>query len=161
MDRPADGSGWYEGDGADPAWTAPESIRLDYLAPPADLQPYITTFYLFRCDEPLIRDVQPAAVGQLQIYLRGSGRMLYPHGRTDRSFPETIQGPTTIAAPFEVDGLPFLEVHHVKHMSQKGSDLETNVVALCPNCHQRCHHSDDREAFTAWLYDNVGRLEKE
>lgn len=106
MDRPADGSGWYEGDGADPAWTAPESIRLDYLAPPADLQPYITTFYLFRCDEPLIRDVQPAAVGQLQIYLRGSGRMLYPHGRTDRSFPETIQGPTTIAAPFEVDG-PF------------------------------------------------------
>ena len=99
MDRPADGSGWYEGDGADPAWTAPESIRLDYLAPPADLQPYITTFYLFRCDEPLIRDVQPAAVGHLQIYLRGSGRMHYPHGRTDRSFPETIQGPTTIAAP--------------------------------------------------------------
>ncbi|EJN24794.1 MULTISPECIES: HNH endonuclease [unclassified Pseudomonas] len=65
------------------------------------------------------------------------------------------------AAPFEKDGKPFLEVHHVKHLSQKGSDLDTNVVALCPNCHQRCHHSDDRAEFTAWLYDNVGRLEKE
>ena len=65
------------------------------------------------------------------------------------------------AAPFEKNGKPFLEVHHVKHMSQKGSDLDTNVVAFCPNCHRRCHHSDDREAFTAWLYDNVGRLEKE
>ena len=106
MDRPLEGTRWYEGDGPEPAWTAAESIRLDYLAPPDDLQPYITTFYLFRCDEPVIRDVQPAAVGQLQIYLRGSGRMHYPHGRTDRSFPETIQGPTTIAAPFEVDG-PF------------------------------------------------------
>jgi len=64
-------------------------------------------------------------------------------------------------APFKKNGKPFLEAHHVKHMSQEGSDLPSNVVALCPNCHQRCHHSDDREAFTAWLYDNVGRLEKE
>ncbi|MFJ2483410.1 HNH endonuclease [Pseudomonas sp. NPDC087598] len=65
------------------------------------------------------------------------------------------------AAPFKKDGEPFLEVHHVKHMSQEGSDQPSNVVALCPNCHQRCHHSDDREDFTTWLYDNVGRLEKE
>jgi len=64
-------------------------------------------------------------------------------------------------APFKKNGNPFLEVHHVKHMSQEGTDQPSNVVALCPNCHQRCHHSDDREAFTAWLYDNVGRLEKE
>lgn len=64
-------------------------------------------------------------------------------------------------APFQKDGKPFLEVHHVKHMSQEGSDQPSNVVALCPNCHQRCHHSDDRAEFTAWLYANVGRLEKE
>ncbi|MBC3236217.1 HNH endonuclease [Pseudomonas lurida] len=64
-------------------------------------------------------------------------------------------------APFEVDGLPFLEVHHVKHLAQKGSDRITNAVALCPNCHQRCHRSSDRNAFTAALYSSVGRLARE
>ena len=64
-------------------------------------------------------------------------------------------------APFEVDGLPFLEVHHVKHLAQKGSDRITNAVALCPNCHQRCHRSSDREAFTEGFYAKVGRLARE
>ncbi|MGY4641382.1 5-methylcytosine-specific restriction protein A [Pseudomonas sp. TE24901] len=64
-------------------------------------------------------------------------------------------------APFEVDGQPFLEVHHVKHLAQKGSDRITNAVALCPNCHQRCHRSSDREAFTAGLYSKIGRLIRE
>ncbi|WP_223519494.1 HNH endonuclease [Pseudomonas sp. GL-B-19] len=64
-------------------------------------------------------------------------------------------------APFEKDGHPFLEVHHVKHLSQDGSDLPSNVVALCPNCHQRCHHSSDRVEFTASLYKKVARLEEE
>jgi 5-methylcytosine-specific restriction protein A len=47
-------------------------------------------------------------------------------------------------APFEKLGSPFLEVHHVKHLAQDGSDRPSNAVALCPNCHQRCHHSSDR-----------------
>ncbi|KRP47780.1 HNH endonuclease [Pseudomonas poae] len=64
-------------------------------------------------------------------------------------------------APFEVDGLPFLEVHHVKHLAQKGSDRIANAVALCPNCHQRCHRSSDRDAFNEALYANVGRLARE
>ncbi|UXV18509.1 HNH endonuclease [Pseudomonas fluorescens] len=64
-------------------------------------------------------------------------------------------------APFEVDGLPFLEVHHVKHLAQKGSDRTTNAVALCPNCHQRCHRSSDRDAFTAGLYSKISRLIRE
>lgn len=64
-------------------------------------------------------------------------------------------------APFEVDGLPFLEVHHVKHLAQKGSDRISNAVALCPNCHQRCHRSSDRMAFTEGLYAKIGRLARE
>lgn len=64
-------------------------------------------------------------------------------------------------APFEKDGSPFLEVHHVKHLAQKGSDRTSNAVALCPNCHRRCHHSSDRDEFTAWLYTKVERLESE
>lgn len=64
-------------------------------------------------------------------------------------------------APFEVDGLPFLEVHHVKHLAQKGSDSISNAVALCPNCHRRCHLSSDKEAFSFSLYEKVGRLRRE
>ena len=64
-------------------------------------------------------------------------------------------------APFEKDGRPFLEVHHVKHLAQFGSDRPSNAVALCPNCHRRCHHSNDKDEFTASLYDNVKRLKRE
>ncbi|URM27719.1 HNH endonuclease [Pseudomonas frederiksbergensis] len=61
-------------------------------------------------------------------------------------------------APFEMDGEPYLEVHHVKHLVQRGTDRPSNTVALCPNCHRRCHHSSDREEFTASLYKKVTRL---
>ncbi|MEB0047887.1 MULTISPECIES: HNH endonuclease signature motif containing protein [unclassified Pseudomonas] len=61
-------------------------------------------------------------------------------------------------APFQKFDLPYLEVHHVKPLAEKGSDQITNAVALCPNCHRRCHYSNDREAFTASLYLKVGRL---
>ena len=64
-------------------------------------------------------------------------------------------------APFEKDGSPFLEVHHVKHLAHKGSDRTSNAVALCPNCHRRCHHSGDKDAFTVFLYEKVKRLERE
>lgn len=66
------------------------------------------------------------------------------------------------AAPFlRPDGLPYLEVHHVKHLANHGSDEASNAVALCPNCHRRCHHSSDREDFTASLYTKVKRLKSE
>ncbi len=107
MDRATDAAAWRSDGGiAEDALTSNETMSLTYIAPPAYLQPFITTFFLFRCDERIIRDVQPAAVGQFQVYLRGKGRMFYPHGRTDRSHPVTLQGPTTVAAPFEVEG-PF------------------------------------------------------
>ena len=65
-------------------------------------------------------------------------------------------------APFNLDnGQPFLEVHHVKHLAQKGSDRTSNAVALCPNCHQRCHRSSDRDAFTEGLYSKIQRLARE
>ncbi|MHC8338060.1 HNH endonuclease [Pseudomonas sp. HLT2-19-2] len=64
-------------------------------------------------------------------------------------------------APFEKDGRPFLEVHHVKHLAQEGSDRPSNAVALCPNCHRRCHHSGDRDEFTASLFQKVERLKFE
>ncbi len=55
-------------------------------------------------------------------------------------------------APFvDDDGLPFLEVHHVIPLADGGSDVVSNAVALCPNCHRRCHHATDRENATLKL----------
>jgi 5-methylcytosine-specific restriction protein A len=63
-------------------------------------------------------------------------------------------------APFSLgDGSPFLEVHHVRPLADGGNDQISNAVALCPNCHRRCHLSSDREAFSFSLYGKVARLE--
>jgi predicted restriction endonuclease len=44
-------------------------------------------------------------------------------------------------APFRVKGTnePFLEVHHILSLADKGEDTIENVVALCPNCHRKRH----------------------
>jgi 5-methylcytosine-specific restriction protein A len=65
----------------------------------------------------------------------------------------------TRPAPFQTDGgSPFLEVHHVVHLANGGSDTPANTVALCPNCHRRCHHAIDRSIATADLYRQVRGL---
>lgn len=42
-------------------------------------------------------------------------------------------------APFETPSGPFLEVHHVVPLAERGPDTIENTVALCPNCHRRMH----------------------
>jgi 5-methylcytosine-specific restriction protein A len=62
-------------------------------------------------------------------------------------------------APFmDADGKPFLEVHHVIQLCEGGPDTTKNAVALCPNCHRRCHMSGDKKDFSDGLYGKVGRL---
>lgn len=63
------------------------------------------------------------------------------------------------SAPFMgSDGMPYLEVHHVMPLSSFGSDRISNAVALCPNCHRRCHFAADRDEFKLSLYEKVARL---
>jgi len=59
------------------------------------------------------------------------------------------------------DGLPYLEVHHVMPLASHGSDTPTNAVALCPNCHRRCHYSNDSDEFKLRLYEKIPRLKLE
>ena len=40
---------------------------------------------------------------------------------------------------FNKDGSPFLEMHHIKWLSEGGKDSVDNTVALCPNCHRKMH----------------------
>ena len=46
-------------------------------------------------------------------------------------------------APFDnMNGQPYLEVHHIEWLSRNGVDEVKNVVALCPNCHRKMHILD-------------------
>ncbi len=46
--------------------------------------------------------------------------------------------------PFlDVEGKPYLEVHHIKWLSKGGADSIENAIALCPNCHSKMHVIDD------------------
>lgn len=92
--------------GADEALTSSALLRLDYFPPEQALAPFVTTFYHFRCDERDIRDMQPAAVGHVLVFLAGEGDMLFEGGRRDRSHRVSLLTPTSRAAPVEIDG-PF------------------------------------------------------
>jgi AraC-like DNA-binding protein len=81
-------------------------IVIDYIAPPAPLAPFITTLYHFRCDEPVIRDIQPAAVGQLCLFPHGKGEMQFAEGHRDPNHAVGLLTPLSRAAPIVVDG-PF------------------------------------------------------
>jgi 5-methylcytosine-specific restriction endonuclease McrA len=61
-------------------------------------------------------------------------------------------------APFTgVDGLPYLEVHHVQHLADGGPDTVENAVALCPNCHRLVHVARERAASVEKLHDIASR----
>lgn len=65
-------------------------------------------------------------------------------------------------APFTgSDGLPFLEVHHLRQLADRGSDTVSNAVALCPNCHREAHYGENSKALIARLYERVTRLVRE
>lgn len=62
-------------------------------------------------------------------------------------------------APFrDTSGRPFLEVHHVRRLADRGSDRISNAVALCPNCHRALHHGERAKELVAHLFSTVERL---
>lgn len=91
---------------AEQALTAAALITVDYIAPQPSIAPFVTTLYHFRCDEPMIRDIQPAAIGNLCVFPYGSGEMLFAAGHRDPNHPVGLMTPLSRATPIVVDG-PF------------------------------------------------------
>lgn len=48
-------------------------------------------------------------------------------------------------------GSPYLEVHHIKFLSERGADCIENAAALCPSCHRAHHYAADRSVRTKTL----------
>lgn len=62
-------------------------------------------------------------------------------------------------APFiTAEGEPFLEVHHLRRLADRGSDTVTNVVALCPNCHRGLHYGKNKIVLVKSMYEKLSRL---
>mgnify|MGYP003132111908 CR=1 len=60
--------------------------------------------------------------------------------------------PTCTRELFKRDGdEPFLEIHHILPLANKGEDTLENAAALCPSCHREVHHGVNRVARTAEL----------
>lgn len=53
------------------------------------------------------------------------------------------------------DGRIFLETHHVIPLSEKGADIDANVIALCPNHHREAHFGNRRVSMRALLQSKV------
>lgn len=86
--------------------TSAALLQIEYIAVPASLTPYVTTFYHFRCEEREIKEIQPAGIGHLVIFPYGKGIMRFLGGVQDLSHQTNLLTPSVAASPFEVDG-PF------------------------------------------------------
>jgi 5-methylcytosine-specific restriction protein A len=65
-------------------------------------------------------------------------------------------------APFNnSDGIPYLEIHHIRQLADKGSDTVTNAVAVCPNCHKELHYGENSQILAERLYKQITRLIRE
>jgi len=107
MDAPSSFAGSRRAPSDNPkAFTPAALIAVDYIAPPPAAAPFVTTLYRFRCDEPLIRDIQPAAIGNLCLFPHGKGEMLFAAGHRDPNHEVGLQTPLSRATPIEVEG-PF------------------------------------------------------
>lgn len=63
-------------------------------------------------------------------------------------------------APFKTsDNKPYLEVHHLRRLSDGGLDHPEHVAAICPNCHRRVHYGKDRKKYNKKLINKIQRKE--
>jgi 5-methylcytosine-specific restriction protein A len=64
-------------------------------------------------------------------------------------------------APFlTLERKPYLEVHHIRRLSDGGPDDPRWVVALCPNCHRKAHYAEDAPSFNRFLAQLAQEVEK-
>jgi 5-methylcytosine-specific restriction protein A len=63
-------------------------------------------------------------------------------------------------APFKTPDKKFyLEVHHIRRLSDGGPDDPRWVVAICPNCHRRAHYAEDASSYNQFLAQQAKEAE--
>ena len=65
-------------------------------------------------------------------------------------------------APFlSKNGIPYLEPHHTRRLSDGGPDHPRWVAAICPNCHSEIHYGQSGEGKNRELQNKLGIFEQE
>lgn len=91
----------------------------------------------------------------LQTRKRSTAIRLYALGRA-QGVCEACNKP----APFlTTEKVPYLEVHHLRRLSDGGPDHPEWVAAICPNCHRRAHYASDSSEFNKGIIDTVRNKE--
>ncbi|HEV7233995.1 MAG TPA: helix-turn-helix domain-containing protein [Sphingorhabdus sp.] len=85
-------------------FVSPDKLDIANFSPAAALAPFVTQIYLFRCDEPRAHDRQPAALGHLMLFLRGSGTVQFQSGEAVTVSGAMQYGPGLASAEFEISG---------------------------------------------------------
>ena len=63
-------------------------------------------------------------------------------------------------APFEKqDGSPYLEIHHIGKLADKGMDTPEKIAAITPNCHREIHYGKNGKEIDEKLSKHI--VEKE
>ncbi|WP_457586164.1 HNH endonuclease [Ensifer canadensis] len=60
---------------------------------------------------------------------------------------------------FRANGLPYLEPHHIRRLSDGGPDDPRFVIGLCPNCHRRVHSGADGTEYNTQLLFTMKAIE--
>ena len=89
-------------------------------------------------------------------YKRSAAVRIYALRRADGRCEACLQ-----SAPFKTaKGVPYLEPHHIRRVSDGGPDHPRWVAAICPNCHARVHRGNDSTAYNEALADRIGKMEE-
>ncbi len=79
-------------------------MKLTYVAPPPDLTPYLSAYYLFECDDVTFEDIERADIAQVRYFLSGTGSVIFPNGSRFESSGVSIFGPRMCASKITVKG---------------------------------------------------------
>ncbi len=93
--------------------------------------------------------VATAKEARRRVYRRSAAVRAYVLSRAEGEC-EGCGAPAPFVRP---GGDPYLEPHHLRRLSDGGPDDPRWVIAVCPNCHRRAHHSNDATAFNDSLIE--------
>lgn len=79
-------------------------IEVEYRAPPAELSPYVSAFYLFTTDEREFEDLERADIAQFRVILEGHGEVTFGTGSRQQFCTTSIMGPRTKASRIVAHG---------------------------------------------------------
>jgi AraC-like DNA-binding protein len=79
-------------------------ISLRYFLPAPDLRRYISSYYVFRADLPLVTDLVRADLAQIRFMIQGGGTYAFDGGTVAVTPRVSLVGPTMAASHFAVVG---------------------------------------------------------